>query len=124
MTALTIHARIAIVTLAVGAPRDVPDSAVRAGWRNRAGADAAAVTDETDLPTPRTTLASRFVRVLLTCWHCRHQADADLPALIAAGRGDVPLVRLRWCCARCRSGKIDMICTSRDRVMPWRPPAR
>jgi len=53
-------------------------------------AEAATVTDETDLPTPRATLASRYVRVLLTCWHCRHQADADLPALIAAGRGDVP----------------------------------
>jgi len=78
------------------------------------------VTDGTDLPTPRTTLASRFVRVLLTCWHCRHQADADLPALLAAGRGDVPLVRLRWRCARCRSGKIDMICIRRDRVVPWR----
>ena len=73
----------------------------------------ATVTDETDLPTPRTTLASRYVRVLLTCWHCRHQADAGLPALIASGRGDVPLVQLRWRCARCRSG-------SRDTVMPCR----
>ena len=78
------------------------------------------VTDETDLPTPRTTLASRYVRVLLTCWSCRHRADADLPALVAAGHGDVPLVRLRWRwrwrCAHCRSGHINMICTSRDRV--------
>jgi hypothetical protein len=81
------------------------------------------VTDETDLPTPRTTLASRYVRALLTCWSCRHRADADLPALVAAGHGDVPLVRLRWRwrCAHCRSGHINMICTSRDRVMPWRP---
>jgi hypothetical protein len=78
------------------------------------------MTDETDLPTPRTMLASRYVRVLLTCWHCRHQADADLPALITAGRGEVPLVRLRWRRARCRSDKIDMICTSRDRVVLWR----
>jgi hypothetical protein len=52
----------------------------------------------------------------LTCWHCGHQADADLPALIAAGHGDVPLVRLRWRCSRCRSSKIDMVVTSRDRV--------
>ena len=58
--------------------------------------DAPAMTDDADLPTARTTLAARYVRVLLTCWHCRHQADADLPALIEAGRGDVPLARLRW----------------------------
>ena len=41
---------------------------------------------------PRTTLAARYVRVMLTCWHCRHQADADLQSLIDGGRGDV-----RWC---------------------------
>ncbi len=26
------------------------------------------------------------MRVLLTCWHCRHQADADLQGLIDGGR--------------------------------------
>jgi hypothetical protein len=52
------------------------------------------------------------VRILLTCWHCRHQADADLQSLIDGGRGNVPLVRLRWRSARCRSDRIDMICTS------------
>jgi hypothetical protein len=75
------------------------------------------MTDETDLPTPRTTLASRYVRVLLTCWHRRHQADADLDALVAAGgRGDVPLVRLRWRCGRCGSRLTDWVCTSRDAI--------
>jgi hypothetical protein len=77
------------------------------------------VIDDVDLPTPRTTLAARYVRVMLTCWHCRHQADADLTALIAAGRGDVPLTRLRWRCALCRSDRIDMVVTSRDVVVPW-----
>jgi hypothetical protein len=59
------------------------------------------------------------VRVMLTCWHCHHQADADLPALIAAGHGDVPLILLRGRCARCKSDRIDMICTSHARVLPW-----
>jgi hypothetical protein len=77
------------------------------------------MTDDTDLPTPRTTLAARYVRVLLTCWHCRHQADADLQGLIDGGRGDVPLVRLRWRCARCKSDRIDMVVTSHARVVPW-----
>ena len=78
------------------------------------------LTDDADLPTPRSTLAARYVRVLLTCWHCRHQRDADLQSLIDSGRGDVPLTRLRWRCAQCRSDRVDMVVTSRDRVMPWR----
>ena len=44
------------------------------------------------LPTPRTTLRAGYVRVVLTCRSCLHQRDADLEALIASGRGDVPLV--------------------------------
>jgi hypothetical protein len=78
-----------------------------------------APTDRIDLPTPRTTLAARYVRVMLTCWHCRHQADADLQSLIDGGRGDVPLVQLPWRCARCKSDRIDMVCTSHARVLPW-----
>jgi hypothetical protein len=29
---------------------------------------------------------------------CRHTRDADLAARIAAGKGDVPLVQLKWRC--------------------------
>jgi hypothetical protein len=43
------------------------------------------------LPTARTTLRTGYVRVLVFCRSCRHQADADLRAIINAGRGDVPL---------------------------------
>jgi hypothetical protein len=43
------------------------------------------------LQTPRSTLAASYVRVLVWCKACRHWADADLPALVAAGRGDTPL---------------------------------
>ncbi len=86
-----------------------PDQVEIVGWQ-----------DDADLPTPRSTLAARYVRVLLTGWHCRHQRDADLQSLIDSGRGDVPLTRLRWRCAQCRSDRVDMVVTSRDRVMPWR----
>jgi hypothetical protein len=70
--------------------------------------------------TPRTTLRCRYVRVLLTCWSCKHQRDADLVRLIAAGRGDTPLVQLRWRCANCGSRRIDMVCTSHAGVVPGR----
>jgi hypothetical protein len=66
------------------------------------------------LPTARTTLRAGYVRVLVFCNSCRHQADADLQALIDAGRGDVPLVDLRFRCGNCRSKLTDFVCTSRS----------
>ena len=77
------------------------------------------LTDDTSLPTPRTTLKASYVRVLLTCWSCKHQCDADLQGLVDGGRGDVPLIRLRWRCAECRSMRIDMVVTSRGNPQPW-----
>jgi hypothetical protein len=51
-----------------------------------------APTDRIDLPTPRTTLAARYVRVMLTCWHCRHQADAETAAVaMSAGAAALAL---------------------------------
>jgi hypothetical protein len=45
------------------------------------------------------------------------QRAADLAGLIATGRGDTPLVHLRWRCAECGSRRIDMVCTSHARVV-------
>jgi hypothetical protein len=75
-----------------------------------------------ELPTSRTTFAARYVAVLVWCKSCRHQAAADLVALIDAGRGDVPLVDLRFRCGNCRSMLTDFVCTSRSGalVKPWR----
>ena len=38
------------------------------------------------LPTPRTTLRARYVALLVWCKACRHQAEADLQALVDAGK--------------------------------------
>lgn len=75
--------------------------------------------DAPDLPTPRSTLRARYVCVLLTCWSCRHQRGAGLEVPIAADRGDVPLVRLRWRSGRSGAPRIDMVCTSNALVRPW-----
>jgi hypothetical protein len=56
-----------------------------------------------DLPTARTTLRGGYVRVLVFCKSCRHQADADLSAIMDAGRGDLPLTELRFRCSQCRT---------------------
>jgi hypothetical protein len=66
------------------------------------------------LPTPRTTLHARYVRVLVWCKACRHRRDADLKALVDAGKGDVPLVELRFRCSNCGSGLTDFVVTSTE----------
>ncbi len=73
------------------------------------------------LPTVRTTLQARYVRLLLTCRSCLHQRDADLPALVETGRGDVPLIHLRFRCSRCGHRRIDAVVTSHQ-PQPWQPP--
>lgn len=66
------------------------------------------------LPTPRCTLRTGYVCVHVWCKACRHVADADLKALIAAGRGDLPLKDLRFRCTSCRSGMTDFVVLSKD----------
>jgi hypothetical protein len=39
------------------------------------------------LPTARTTLRTGYVRVLVFCNSCRHQADAALDAIVESRRG-------------------------------------
>jgi hypothetical protein len=59
---------------------------------------------------------------LVWCKACHHQAPADLLALIDAGRGDVPLIRLRFRCTNCGSSITDSVVMARDAlgVQPWR----
>jgi hypothetical protein len=39
-------------------------------------------------------LCTGYVRVRVICNSCRHQADADLQAIVESGRGDMPLTEL------------------------------
>ena len=71
------------------------------------------------LPTAPTTLRTKYVRVLVFCNSCRHQADADLRAIVESGRGDVPLTGLRFRCSQCHTDRTDFVVTSRDVVKPW-----
>ena len=66
--------------------------------------------------TVRTTLRTGCARVLLFCHSCRHQADADLWALVEFWRGDVTLTELRFRSARSAAPTAS---TSRDVVRPW-----
>ena len=49
--------------------------------------------DAHELPTPRSALQARYVAVLLTCRSCLRNRNADQAALVADGRGDMPLIR-------------------------------
>ena len=68
------------------------------------------------MDTPTDDLADRPLdgaptgfRIHVWCKACRHSVDADLEALIRNGKGDIPLVRLKWQCANCRSGLTDFV---------------
>src|SRR3954464_1749973 len=58
-----------------------------------------------DLPTPRSMAPTGF-RIHVWCKACRHSGNADLDALIRAGKGDIPLVQLKSQCVRCRSSSM------------------
>jgi hypothetical protein len=60
--------------------------------------------------------------LLVWCTACRHQAPADLQAIIDSGRGDVPLKDLKFRCTKCHSALTDAVVMSRDAlaVQPWR----
>ena len=67
------------------------------------------------LPTPRSTLRFRYARVLVWCKACRRQREADLQTLVDAGRGDVPLIRLRFRCSNCGSRLTDWVGNGEER---------
>jgi hypothetical protein len=54
-------------------------------------------------------MASTGFRWHVFCKSCHWAIDADFQKLIADGRGDVPLVELRWRCGRCQSRLIDAV---------------
>jgi hypothetical protein len=74
-----------------------------------------------DLPTPRSTLQSRLC-VFVRCLACRHRDYADLQRLVDSGRGDTPLIRLRYRCSNCPSGShfTDWVVTNDYQPKPWR----
>jgi hypothetical protein len=77
-----------------------------------------------DLPTPRTTLRTSYVALLVWCkGGCQHQAEADLHRLVETGRGDVPLTRLKFRCSNCGTDRTDWVITGKaaTAVQPWRP---
>ena len=65
------------------------------------------------------TLRTGYVRVLVFCNSCQHEAEADLQKLIDVGRGDVPLIHLRFRCSNCGTDRTDFVVTSRDNPQPW-----
>jgi hypothetical protein len=65
------------------------------------------------------------IEVLVWCkGGCQHQAPADLQKLIDSGRGDTPLIHLRYRCSKCGSSHTDWVVTSRYGGRPaWNTPA-
>ena len=78
------------------------------------------------LPTPRTTLRTNHVTLLVWCKGVSDQADARLQRLVEAGRGDVPLIHLKFRCSNCGSDRTDWAITGRGAatVQPWQRSAQ
>jgi hypothetical protein len=74
------------------------------------------------LPTPRSTLRAGL-GVLVRRTACRHRDYADLQRLVDAGRGDTPLIRLRYRCSNCAGGSplTDWVVTNDYAPQPWQP---
>jgi hypothetical protein len=72
-----------------------------------------------DLPTART-LAPTGFKFHVWCKACRHSVDVDLAALIRDGRGDLPLVKIKWKCGRCGSQLTDAVMTGSHMKPPGR----
>ena len=57
------------------------------------------------------------------CWCFATRAstitDADLQAIVDAGRGYVPLTELRFRCSQCGTVPTNLAVTSKDVVRPW-----
>jgi hypothetical protein len=49
---------------------------------------------------------------MVSCRSGLRSQHADLAALVAGGRGDVPLIELHWRCSNCRSRFVDFVVTS------------
>jgi hypothetical protein len=54
---------------------------------------------------------------LLHCRACRRSSYVDLQALIDQGKGDTPLVHLRWRCSDCGSRRINVLVAPNDDVL-------
>jgi hypothetical protein len=53
-------------------------------------------------------MAPAGFRIHVWCKAWQHSANADLDELLRNGKG-IPLVQLKWQCARCRSGMTDFV---------------
>jgi hypothetical protein len=60
----------------------------------------------TDLPTARDYLKSHL-RLVIWCKACRHQREIGFQSIIDQGKGEVPIVHLKFVCKNCGSRLTD-----------------
>ena len=63
-----------------------------------------------NLPTARSMLPQRYLRLDVWCEACQHSGAANMQAIIDAGQGgDQPLKDMRFRCAKCGSQRTDAV---------------
>jgi hypothetical protein len=73
----------------------------------------------TELPTPASYGNSGW-RLTVWCKACRYQTGIEFPALVKAGKGNVPLVNLRFRCTNCRSLLTGFVVSGSHMQPGWR----
>ena len=71
-------------------------------------------TDQHELPTPRTTLLARYVRVLVCARRAGIGAMRTCRPWSMRAAATVPLVNLRFRCSNCGSGLTDFVVTATE----------
>jgi hypothetical protein len=71
-----------------------------------------------DLPTARTTVGNGCT-VEVWCNGCRRAVAVDLQKLIDDGRGDIPLIELKWRCSGCEGTSFGLIVGSEAEYISW-----
>ena len=61
-----------------------------------------------ELPTARDYLKSNFT-LTVWCKACRHQIELEFRKIVDLGKGDVPVVKLRFRCENCGSRLTDCV---------------
>jgi Zn finger protein HypA/HybF involved in hydrogenase expression len=70
-----------------------------------------------DLPTVRSNFPTHDL--IAICPECHHSIRVDQQALLDSGKGDVPLIKLRFRCTKCGHVPADIKVSGGKGMKPW-----
>jgi hypothetical protein len=71
----------------------------------------------TELPIGHS-LARTGFRLMIWCKACRTEREMSGADIVATGKGDVPLIHLKWKCPRCRTNRFTDFVVNGSHITP------